>query len=66
MSARHGPSPRLSEVAPWGFADFALGFEYDVVSSTTRAREAGFHDVLDTEAMLLGHLDAYREARLLP
>ncbi len=57
---------RLSEIAPWDFADFALGFEYDVVSSTTRAREAGFHDVLDTEAMLLGHLDAYRGACLLP
>src|SRR5690349_6922967 len=67
VSARHGLVPRrLSEVAPWDFADFALGFEYDVVSSTTRVREAGFHDVLDTEAMLLGHLDAYREARLLP
>jgi nucleoside-diphosphate-sugar epimerase len=67
VSARHGLAPRrLSEVERWDFADFALGFEYDVISSMTRAREAGFHDVLDTEAMLLSHLDAYREAHLLP
>ena len=39
---------RLSEVARWNFADFALNFEYDVISSTTGAREVGFHDVLDT------------------
>ena len=48
VSARHVLVPRrLSEVARWNFADFALNFEYDMISSTTGAREVGFHDVLD-------------------
>lgn len=57
---------RLDEIAVWGFGDFLFNQDYDVVSSTTRLRQAGFHDSVDTEAMFLGHLTRYREARLLP
>lgn len=57
---------RLDEMAVWGFGDFLLQQDYDVVSSTTRLRQAGFHDTVDTEAMFLGHLARYRAARLLP
>lgn len=32
----------------------------------TKLRLAGFHDTVDTEARILGHLAAYRTARLLP
>ena len=32
----------------------------------TRARCLGFHDVVDSEAMLLRMLDQYRGARILP
>jgi hypothetical protein len=64
---RHGlAASRLDEVAVWGFGDFLFRQDYDVVSSTTRLRQAGFHDVVDTEAMFRVHLTRYREARLLP
>lgn len=64
---RHGlAASRLDERAAWGFGDFMFRQDYDVISSTTRLRQAGFHDVVDTQAMFLEHLTRYREARLLP
>ena len=64
---RHGlVASRLDDRAVWGFGDFLFRQDYDVVSSTTRLRQAGFHDVVDTEAMFLDHLTRYREGRLLP
>lgn len=64
---RHGlAASRLDEMAVWEFGDFVFRQNYDVVSSTTRLRQAGFHDMVDTEAMFLGHLARYRKARLLP
>lgn len=64
---RYGLLPsRLDDVAAWAFGDFVFGLDYDVVSSTTRLREAGFHDVVDSEAMFIRHLVQYRAARVLP
>ncbi len=64
---RHGLKPqKLSEVAVWGYADSQLAQDYDVISSTTRLRQAGFHEVIDTEEMFLAHLARYREAKILP
>ncbi len=65
--ARHGLKPSsLKQVALWPFADFLLRQGQDTVSSMTKIRMAGFHDVIDTEAMLLAQIDGYREARILP
>jgi nucleoside-diphosphate-sugar epimerase len=67
ITRRHDLVPRpLDEVALWPFADFCLGQGHDVISSTTKIRQAGFHDVLDSEAMYLDLARRYREARLLP
>lgn len=65
--ARHALVPsRLQDVAAWGFGDFLFRQDYDVVSSLTRLRQAGFADVVDTEQMFVEHLGRYRAARLLP
>jgi len=40
--------------------------DYDVISSMTRARLAGFQEMEGTPAMFLRHLNAYRAARVLP
>jgi nucleoside-diphosphate-sugar epimerase len=65
--ARHGlQQRRLNELAHWAFADFVLAQDYDVVSRTTKLRRAGFHEIYDTEEMVIDHLTRYREARLLP
>ena len=64
---RHGlVETRLADVADWAFADFFWSHGYDIISSTTRLRQAGFHDILDTAEMVLGHLIRYREAKILP
>ncbi len=64
---RYGLAPsRLTDLAVWGFGDFVFRQDYDVASSLTRLRQAGFHDVVDTETMFLEHLGRYRAARLLP
>jgi hypothetical protein len=64
---RHGLAPsRLDDVAAWAFGDFVMRMDYDIMSSTTRLRQAGFHAVEDSEAMFLSQLARYREARILP
>jgi nucleoside-diphosphate-sugar epimerase len=65
--ARHGlrPTP-FAEIALWGFGDFVLGQDFDLVSDMTKARRFGFHDVVDSEAMLFDLLEQYRAARILP
>lgn len=64
---RHGLKPsRLSDLAVWDFGDFVWRQDYDVVSSMTKLRRAGFHAVVDTEEMFLAHLTRYREAKILP
>jgi nucleoside-diphosphate-sugar epimerase len=65
--ARHGlrPTP-FAEIALWGFGDFVLGQDFDLISDTTKARRFGFHDVVDSEAMLFEMLEQYRAARILP
>ena len=64
--ARHGLRLKLAQVARWDFADFALGLEHDLCAATTRLRQAGFGECLDTPAHLLGQLAAYRAAAVLP
>jgi nucleoside-diphosphate-sugar epimerase len=56
----------LPEVARWDFLDFALGLEHDLFASTTRLRQAGFTECLDTPSHLLAQIDAYRALRILP
>ena len=57
---------RLDEIAQWNFADWLFRQTYDIVSSTTKLRRAGFHEAIDTEEMFLDQLARYREARILP
>jgi len=57
---------RLEQVALWPFGDFMFRQSCDVISSMTKIRRAGFHDVVDTEEMYLAMLQQYRKARVLP
>jgi len=56
---------RLADIAQWSFADVLLRQTFDVVSSTTKLRRAGFSEIVDTEEMFLAHLARYREARII-
>lgn len=65
--AKHGLERRpLDEVTRWAFGDFMFRQSFDIVSSMTKIRAAGFHDVVDTERMYLNLLQQYRDARVLP
>jgi nucleoside-diphosphate-sugar epimerase len=56
----------LDSVADWAFADFHWAQSYDVVSSPDKLRRAGFSETIDSEDMLLAHLQRYRDAKVLP
>ena len=57
---------RLNNIAQWNFADWLFRQTYDIVSSTTKLRRAGFHEAIDTEEMFLEQLARYRDAGILP
>lgn len=65
--ARHGlrPTP-FSDAAIWPYGDFVMGHEYDVMSDTTKLRQFGFHEVVETQAMFMRVFGALRTARVIP
>ncbi|HTU25007.1 MAG TPA: SDR family oxidoreductase [Pirellulales bacterium] len=56
----------LGQAAAWPFAEAVFNIEYDVMSATTKARQFGFHEVVDTEAMLLRLMRDFQEMRFIP
>ena len=64
---KHGlVANRMDDLVSWSFADFFLGRETDIVTSTTKIRSHGFHGFVDTEQAILRYLQQYRDARILP
>lgn len=66
IRAHHGLALPLAQVASWDFADFFLNMDYDVLSSMTAARAAGFTGFVDSWAMVADQVAGYRAARILP
>jgi nucleoside-diphosphate-sugar epimerase len=54
------------QVASWTFGDFIFNTEFDNISSTIKARQAGFSDCIDTEEMFRGFFEALRERGIIP
>ncbi len=64
---RHGLHPYAYDtIAAWGFGDFIFNCGYDVISSTTRLRQAGFAEAADSEAMFLRMFAEFRRRKVLP
>lgn len=59
------PHP-YEQLAAWPFADYVWGSAWDIMSSTTKIRQAGFHDVIDTEEAILAMLADFRHRRIIP
>ncbi|MBI3694649.1 MAG: SDR family oxidoreductase [Acidobacteria bacterium] len=59
------PHP-LEQIAAWPFGDFIFGCDYDVMSSTIKARRHGFADCIDSEEMFLRLFAQFRAARIIP
>ncbi|MGO9122120.1 MAG: SDR family oxidoreductase [Desulfomonilaceae bacterium] len=55
------------QVASWPFADAILRLmEFDNITSTVKARRAGFHDCIDTEEMFESFFANLRKDRVIP
>jgi hypothetical protein len=62
----HLQSIPYSQVASWTFGDFIFNSGFDNISSTIKARRAGFHDCIDTEEMFRTFFDRIRKDRVVP
>lgn len=54
------------KIAAWGFGDFVFNCDFDVISSMTKIRLAGFNEMVDSEAMFRRLFDGLRERRVIP
>jgi nucleoside-diphosphate-sugar epimerase len=63
---RHDLVLPIEQVASWDFADFFFGMDYDVLSSMTAARTAGFAGFVDSWSMFAEQIAGYRAAGVLP
>ena len=67
MVKRHGLQPfRFEEIAAWPFGDYVFNCDWDVMSSLTKARQHGFHAVVDSEEMFERLLGRFRAERIVP
>ena len=67
MVRKHGLKPhRYEDVVAWPFGDYVFGCDWDVMTSTTKARQHGFHDVVDSEEMLVRLLRQFRSEKIVP
>ena len=57
------PYPQL---VSWAFGDFIFNSGFDNISSTVKARRAGFQDCIDTEDMFHLFFDRLRHDRVIP
>lgn len=67
LTSQHGlrdvPYDRLVD---WSYGNFVFTPDYDVISSTTKARLAGFHETQDSAEMFLRYFDELRERKIIP
>lgn len=67
MVRKHGLKPhRFDEVAAWPFGDYVFNCNWDVMSSLTKCRRHGFHDIVDSEEMFVRLLARFRAERIVP
>ncbi len=67
MTAKYGLQPIAYEaIASWAFGDFLFHSAFDNLTSTIKARRAGFHACIDSEEFFTGFFAEMRERRILP
>lgn len=65
--AKYGLKPyTYDEIVRWNYGDFVFTPDYDVISSTTKLRKFGFHEMVDTEEMFPRLWDEMKAQRILP
>jgi nucleoside-diphosphate-sugar epimerase len=67
ITRKHDLQPiPYEQLASWAFGDFIFHSSFDNISSTIKARRAGFHDCIDTEDMFIQFFDQLRQAKVIP
>ena len=67
IAAQHRLQPyRFEDLVAWPFGDYVFGCDWDVMTSTTKARQHGFHEVVDSEEMFVRLLKRFRQERIVP
>jgi nucleoside-diphosphate-sugar epimerase len=66
MMAKYGLQHSYSEVSSWSFGDFVFSWDYDLFADGSKARRAGFHEYVETEAMFMGIFDDFRKRGVIP
>jgi nucleoside-diphosphate-sugar epimerase len=67
LIAKHGLQPiPYEKIVSWAFGDFIFNSGFDNISSTIKARRAGFHACIDTEEMFEALFRRLREDRVIP
>jgi len=67
MIEKHGlQATPYKDVSSWGFGDFVFSWDYDLFADGSKARRFGFHEYVETEAMLLGLFEDLRRRRIIP
>jgi nucleoside-diphosphate-sugar epimerase len=65
--AKHGLRPHAyKDIVTWAYGDFVFTPEYDVISSTMKARRYGFHECVDTDEMFVRLWNEMRAGRIIP
>ncbi len=67
IRATHGSRDyRLGDLTNGAWANWLYGTDYDIVSSTSKLRQAGWHRMVDSEAMYPRLLQGLRDQRIIP
>lgn len=56
----------FSKLVGWNYGQFVFTPTFDIISSMTKARRFGFHDVVDSKAMFINQFDQLRHERVIP
>jgi nucleoside-diphosphate-sugar epimerase len=56
----------IAMLANWNFANYALRNDWDVMSSTTKLRQFGFCEVMDSETMFLEQFGVLQREKIIP
>ncbi|MGO4288803.1 SDR family oxidoreductase [Chitinophaga sp. RAB17] len=66
MMEKYGLKYSYAEVSSWKFGDFVFSWDYDFFADGSKARRAGFHEFVDTEAMFMEIFDNFRKMKVIP
>ena len=59
------PTP-YDDVSSWGFGDAVFSWDYDFLADGSKARRAGFHEYVDSEAMFMNIFTELRDQKIIP